>query len=280
MTDGFLGSHQPPFEQAFNRRPSKSRGKLFLRLAQPEAEHEASPGRVFWITGLSGAGKTTVGRELWSRLRAAGRPVTFLDGDALRAVIAEDLGHSADNRRRSAMRNARLCRLLAGQGADVVCATISLFHEVQRWNRENIPGYREIYLRVPIDELRRRDSKGIYAGAQRGDARDVVGLDVPAEAPEAPDLVLDNYGALDVATAVDRILAVCDQPGWRGCGAAGGPRRLQNEGGISGSAGAAAAQWARPAAGPILGWRLALGRRWRARCRHRCALGFRSGHRA
>ena len=210
MTDGSLvGSHQPPFEQGFNRWRSKSRGKLFLRLAQPEAEHEASPGRVFWITGLSGAGKTTVGRELWSRLRAAGRSVTFLDGDALRAAIAEDLGHSADNRRRSAMRNARLCRLLAGQGADVVCATISLFHEVQRWNRENIPGYREIYLRVPIDELRRRDSKGIYAGAQRGDARDVVGLDVPAEAPEAPDLVLDNYGALDVATAVDRILAVC-----------------------------------------------------------------------
>src|SRR5580704_16913989 len=176
---------------------------------QPEPEHEPSPGRVFWITGLSGAGKTTLGRELRNRLRAAGRPVTFLDGDDLRAVIAEDLGHSADNRRQSAMRNARLCRLLARQGTDVVCATISLFHEVQRWNRENIPGYREIYLRVPIDELRRRDSKGIYAAAQRGDARNVVGIDVPAEAPEAPDLVLDNYGTLDVATAVDRILAVC-----------------------------------------------------------------------
>ena len=150
-------------------------------------------------------------------------PVTFLDGDALRAAIAEDLGHSAGDRRRSAMRNARLCRLLAEQGADVVCATISLFHEVQRWNRENIPGYREIYLRVPMDELRRRDSKGIYAGAQRGDARDVVGLDVPAEAPEAPDLVLDNYGALDVAAAVDRILAVCDTWGgdtWDGAEAA------------------------------------------------------------
>jgi glutamine kinase len=188
-----------------------------------EAEHEASPGRVFWITGLSGAGKTTVGRELSSRLRAAGRPVMFLDGDALRAVIAEDLGHNAENRRRSAMRNARLCQLLAGQGADIVCATISLFHEVQRWNRENIPGYREIYLQVPIDELRRRDSKGIYAGAERGDTRDVVGLDLPAESPEAPDLILDNYGALDVATAVDRILAVC--AGWDGEGAAN-PARL------------------------------------------------------
>jgi adenylylsulfate kinase-like enzyme len=175
---------------------------------RPEAELEASSGRVFWITGLSGAGKTTVGQELWARLRAAGRPVIFLDGDALRVVIAEDLGYNEGSRRRSAMRNARLCRLLAEQGTDVVCATISLFHDVQRWNRKNIPGYHEIYLRVPIDELWRRDSKGIYAGAQRGDARDVVGLDVPAEAPEAPDLVLDNYGTLDVAAAVDRILAI------------------------------------------------------------------------
>jgi adenylylsulfate kinase-like enzyme len=58
---------------------------------QAEAEHEASPGRVFWITGLSGAGKTTVGRELWNCLRAGGRPVIFLDGDALRAAIAKDL---------------------------------------------------------------------------------------------------------------------------------------------------------------------------------------------
>ncbi len=178
---------------------------------QPAAEDQVPPGRVFWITGLSGAGKTTVGRELWSRLRAAGRPVIFLDGDVLRAVIAEDLGHRSVDRRRSAMRNARLCRLLAGQGTDVVCATISLFHEVQRWNRGHIPGYREIYLRVPIDELRRRDSKGIYARAQRGDARDVVGIDVAAETPEAPDLVLDNYGTLDVITAVDRILELCSR---------------------------------------------------------------------
>jgi glutamine kinase len=184
-------------------------GKARTLKGQLETAQEALQGRVFWITGLSGAGKTTVGRELWSRLRAAGRPVTFLDGDALRAVIAEDLGHTAVHRRRSAMRNARLCRLLAGQGTDVVCATISLFHEVQRWNRKNIPGYREIYLRVPIEELQRRDSKGIYAGARSGEERNVVGLDVPAEAPESPDLVLDNYGALDPVSAVDRILAVC-----------------------------------------------------------------------
>ncbi len=72
--------------------------------------------------------------------------------------------------------------------------------------------YREIYLRVPLDELRRRDSKGIYAAGQRGDAQDIVGVDVPAEFPEAPDLVLDNYGELDIATAVERILVACTEP--------------------------------------------------------------------
>lgn len=166
-------------------------------------------GRVFWITGLSGAGKTTIGLDLWRRLRAAGRSAVFLDGDALRAAIATDLGHTLLNRRQSAMRNARLCSLLAQQGHDVVCSTISLFHEVQRWNRANIPGYCEIYLHVPLKELRHRDLKGIYKTANEGRSREVVGLDIPAELPQAPDLVLDNYGALDAASAVERIWAEC-----------------------------------------------------------------------
>ena len=179
---------------------------------QTEGKSEVPAGRVYWITGLSGAGKTTLGRELWQRLRAAGRPAIFLDGDMLREVIAEDLGHNLANRRKSAMRNPRLCRMLASQGGDVVCPTISMFHEVQRWNRENIANYREIYLRVPMDELQRRDAKGIYAAARRGDLSDVVGLDVAAELPETPDLILDNFGALDSSAAVDRIWTECVAP--------------------------------------------------------------------
>lgn len=175
------------------------------------AARRKTAGCVFWITGLSGAGKTTVGRELCNRLRAAGRTVLFLDGDALRSAVGEDLGHSIDDRRQSAMRNARLCCLLAEQGADVVCATISLLHEVQRWNRQNIADYREIYLNVPIVELRRRDTKELYARAQNGRVSNVVGLDLPAEIPENPDLVIDNYGTVDVNAAVDLIIAACER---------------------------------------------------------------------
>src|SRR5438094_8560872 len=100
---------------------SSGRGRFSLRRTamvtktknvgdQHRAEHEVPPGRVFWITGLSGAGKTTLGRELWNRLRATGREAIFLDGDDLRRVIAEALGHDQDNRRRSANSNGWLGR--------------------------------------------------------------------------------------------------------------------------------------------------------------------------
>ena len=162
-------------------------------------------GQVFWITGLSGAGKTTVAAALCARLRSAGRAVIFLDGDHLRSVIADDLQHDGASRRRSAMRNARLCRMLSDQGYDVVCATISLFHEVQHWNRTSIPRYCEILLAAPQEELERRDAKGIYAKFRRGEVLNVVGLDVQAELPKAPDLVIDNHGDVDATAAVEAI---------------------------------------------------------------------------
>lgn len=152
-------------------------------------------GRVFWFTGLSGAGKTTLGRLFYEHLRADHKAAVFLDGDILREVFGNDLGHSREERLRSAMRNARLCRMLADQGIDVVCATISLFRECQDWNRRNIPGYLEIYLRVPMEVLAKRDAKQLYSRAARGEIRDVVGVDVAADEPLAPEVTVDNDGS-------------------------------------------------------------------------------------
>jgi adenylylsulfate kinase-like enzyme/phosphohistidine swiveling domain-containing protein len=165
-----------------------------------------STGRVFWITGLSAAGKTTIGQALSTHLRTSGSPVIFLDGDKLREVVSNNLGYSKEERRAAAMRNGMLCRMLAEQGHDVVCATISLFHDVQRWNRENIPRYFEIFVRVSWEELRRRDTKGVYSVAGERRTSNIVGLDIPAETPQAPDLVLDNDSPLAPADAVRLIL--------------------------------------------------------------------------
>jgi len=161
-------------------------------------------GRVIWITGLSGAGKTTVATELVRRLRSEGARPILLDGDELRAALGVVGGFDLEQRRRLAFVYARLCRLLADQGHTVVCATIALYHEVRAWNRTNLAGYTEVFLDVPLDELERRDPKGIYAASGNGHA--VVGVDLVPELPTTPDLVVPNFGSTTPGAAVDRIL--------------------------------------------------------------------------
>lgn len=164
-----------------------------------------SAGTVYWITGLAGAGKSTVGRELVGMLKARGRSVAFLDGDSLREAFGNDLGHSREERLQSAMRNARLCKLLAEQGIDAVCATISLFAECHRWNRENLQHYVEIYLRAPMEVLNQRDQKGLYSGAQAGRSEGVVGIDMQFDEPREAHVVIDNDGSQTPAQVAERI---------------------------------------------------------------------------
>jgi adenylylsulfate kinase-like enzyme len=163
-------------------------------------------GRVIWITGLSGAGKTTVGGLVTDALRARGGTVVWLDGDRLREVMgAGNSGFDEDSRRRLAGSYGRLCREVAGQGVDVVCTTVSMFHEVRQWNQDNIEHYFEVYLRVPLDELYRRDPKGHYRTSDT-----MVGIHLTAEEPQTPDLVIDNYGSRAASAAAGEIIQALD----------------------------------------------------------------------
>ena len=150
-----------------------------------------SPGRVIWITGLSGAGKSTVAQQVVQRLRAQGRSAILLDGDELREVFGatshNEKNHGREGRINLALQYSRLCGVLASQGFTVVIATISLFWEVHDWNRQNLPGYFEVYLKVPLEELRRRDPKGIYRKHQAGELKHVAGLDLDVDEPSKPD---------------------------------------------------------------------------------------------
>jgi len=150
---------------------------------------------VVWITGLSGAGKSTLAARLVDYIRSSGRSVVMLDGDHLREIFGvatvNPEHNSRDIRIRLAMSYARLCRAIAEQNQIVVIATISLFREVHIWNRMNLPGYCEIYLKVPIQELRRRDPKGIYQRFDKGEILNVAGLDLKVDEPSDPDLKLE-----------------------------------------------------------------------------------------
>lgn len=165
-------------------------------------------GKVYWLTGLAGAGKTTIGRLLVHRLRHAGRNVVFLDGDVLREVLGATTGHSRDERLALARKYAALCQMLGRQGLDVVCSTISMFHQVRAWNRSHIQNYCEIYLRVPMPVLMERDQKGLYGQAMTGASDNVLGVNAPFEEPEAPDIVIDNDGTLSPDAIVSEIVSL------------------------------------------------------------------------
>lgn len=153
------------------------------------------PGKILWITGLSGAGKSTLAKAVAGRLRAQGEAVVVLDGDELREVFGAAAANAGNHGRASrlalAMQYAHLCRVIAAQDLTVVIATISLFREVHAWNRRHLPGYFEVYLKVPLEELRRRDPKGIYRRFDAGEIADVVGLDLPIDEPEAADWTVE-----------------------------------------------------------------------------------------
>lgn len=147
---------------------------------------------VIWIIGLSGAGKTTVARHLIAGMRAEGRRVLHLDGDILREVWITRPGHDLDGRRQNAEQISRLCKALDQEGIDIVASVLSIFPQWQAWNREHLTDYREVYLSAPMDTLRRRDNKGIYAKADAGLLPNVVGIDIPFEAPPHADMEIDN----------------------------------------------------------------------------------------
>ena len=167
-------------------------------------------GSVIWITGLSGAGKSTLAHETVARLRANGEAVVLLDGDELRevfdATVENKENHGREGRLALAMQYAHLCRVIATQGLTVVIATISLFREVHAWNRSNLPGYFELYLKVPVEELRRRDPKGIYRRFDTGELTNVAGLDLPIDEPKTADWMVEFVSDRPVTVLAEDLL--------------------------------------------------------------------------
>lgn len=149
-----------------------------------------SDGDVIWITGLSGAGKSSLASAITKHLRNMATPVVFLDGDELRNLLGAISANHYDRETRVnlSLKYSQLCKLISSQGITVVIATISMFKEIHEWNRVYLPGYFEVFLDVPFDILKSRDPKGIYKKFDMGELSNVAGLDSAVDRPEDPDI--------------------------------------------------------------------------------------------
>jgi sulfate adenylyltransferase/3'-phosphoadenosine 5'-phosphosulfate synthase len=149
-------------------------------------------GFVVWLTGLSGAGKTTIAQGVAARLRAAGLPVEVLDGDVVRQHLGQGLGFSRADRDTNIRRITFVAKLLARNGVAVVVAAISPYRAVRQEARAEIGRFVEVFVQCPLDELVRRDTKGLYARALRGELANFTGISDPYEEPLAPEVTLDT----------------------------------------------------------------------------------------
>lgn len=158
-------------------------------------------GSVFWITGLSNAGKSSIAIHLQKKIIAANRECILLDGDVIRHLFGSDLGYDNNQRRLSAWRNIRLCKGISDQSIDVICATISMFEEVRQWGRKNIEDYYEIYVssQAAILEYRRGFTEKV------SDKKNIVGGDLSWEEPTEPDLIINNNNDETVADLAEKI---------------------------------------------------------------------------
>jgi adenylyl-sulfate kinase len=169
----------------------------------------AQQGATVWFTGLSAAGKSTLGSRVEERLLAAGRSAYLLDGDNLRHGLCADLGFDPGARDENVRRVSEVARLFADAGMVALVALISPYRAGRRYARElhqrHGLAFIEVFVNTPLEECARRDPKGLYERSRRGQLHDLTGMDAPYEPPSAPEL--EVFPGMGLDGAVDAVLS-------------------------------------------------------------------------
>jgi len=168
-------------------------------------------GGVLWLTGLSGSGKSTLAFELERRLFATGYRAYVLDGDNIRHGLSADLGFSPTDRTENIRRVGEVAALFAGAGMVVITAFISPYRSDRASARKaGKSGFHEIFLNADLAVCEKRDPKGLYKKARRGEISEFTGVTAPYEAPESPELTIDT-GAMTVEQSLRLLIDYVDK---------------------------------------------------------------------
>ena len=168
-------------------------------------------GFCIWLTGLSGAGKTTIAQEISKRLRKS-RHIEVMDGDEIRRGLSSDLGFSKEDRNEHNKRVIFCAKLLARNGVIVIVALISPYRETRAYAKEQVQNTFEVFVKAPLDVCIERDPKGLYKKALAGEIKQFTGIDDPYEEPLKADVVVETDKE-NVKESVDKILAVIHKRG-------------------------------------------------------------------
>lgn len=164
-------------------------------------------GVMVWFTGLSGSGKSTVAMGVERELHRRGILCRILDGDNIRAGINSNLSFSEEDRRENIRRIAEIGKLFVDTGIVTLACFVSPTRDIRDMARQIIgqEDFREVFVSTPIEECERRDIKGLYARARRGEVKDFTGISAPFEAPENPALSIDT-SRLSLQESVEKVV--------------------------------------------------------------------------
>jgi adenylyl-sulfate kinase len=172
-------------------------------------------GFTLWLTGMSGAGKSTISDQLMARLRSAGAKVELLDGDIVRTNLSQGLGFSREDRDTNIRRIGFVADLLSRNGIIVVVAAISPYRETRDEVKSKIANFIEVFVDCPVEVLAARDVKGLYKRALAGEVGNFTGISDPYEPPLHPDVTVRSDRET-VEESVDRIWSELIRRAWIG----------------------------------------------------------------
>lgn len=180
--------------------------------ASARAQVKGQKPAVIWLTGLSGAGKSTIANALEQALVDKGRHTFLLDGDNLRMGLCKDLGFADADRVENIRRVAEVSKLLVDAGLIVITAFISPFQQDRAMARDVIgpDEFVEVFVDTSLEECERRDPKGLYGKARAGEIKNFTGIDSAYEAPANPNIRINTVEE-DLGVSVDRVLDYLDK---------------------------------------------------------------------